>query len=250
MKLFKADLHTHTVLSPCGDIDMTPAFLVSKAKEKEYDIVGITDHNSTLQAREIKKSLNNELPLILCGAEITTSEEVHCLAFVDGEENLDALQSYLEEHLPKIPNNVDFFGYQLLVDAQENVIKEEEYLLISAINQTVNQVADFVHSLGGIFIPAHIDKKQNSIISQLGFVPFDLEFEALEFSKKCDIDTFISQNKYISKLNTSYIRSSDAHYPADYLGCHTSFYMEELSFDEIKKALKREDGRYVEVSKL
>lgn len=262
LKRYKADLHNHTVLSPCGDIEMTPRFIVESAREKAYDIIGVTDHNSTLQARIIRELVEKEYctsaimpsailprPYILCGAEITSKEEVHCLAFVDGEENLDALQAYLEKYLPKIPNNEELFGYQLLVNADEEVIKEEEFLLISAIDQSISQIEAFVHSLGGIFIPAHIDKMQNSVISQLGFIPFDLKFEALEFSKRCDVDAFLSANKYISKFKTSFIRSSDAHYPADFLGCETFFYMEDLSFMEIKKAFAADDGRSVEIVK-
>lgn len=244
---FKADLHNHTVLSPCGDIEMTPSFIISTATRKGYDIIGITDHNSTLQGREIKRIVGGGEPYILCGAEVTSKEEAHCLAFVDGEDNLNALQNYLEEHLPKIPNDVDVFGYQLLVNEDEEILKEEEYLLISAIGQTIEQIAAFVHSLDGIFIPAHIDKTQNSIISQLGFIPFDLQFDALEFSKRCDINSFLEKNKYITKFDTAFIRSSDAHYPEDFGQTNTYFNIEKRSFDEIKKALKREEGRFVEI---
>lgn len=244
---FKADLHNHTVLSPCGDIEMTPSFIISTAAKKGYDIIGITDHNSTLQGREIKRIVGGGEPYILCGAEVTSKEEAHCLAFVEGEDNLSALQSYLEEHLPKIPNDVDAFGYQLLVNEDEEVLAEEEWLLISAIDQTVEQISAFVHSMGGIFIPAHIDKMQNSIISQLGFIPFDLPFDALEFSRRCDINAFLEKNKYINKFGKSYIRSSDAHYPEDFGRTNTYFHMEKRSFEEIKMALRGENGRYVEI---
>ena len=47
MRLFKADLHIHTLLSPCGDLDMTPDEIVRLAKKCGLDIIGITDHNST-----------------------------------------------------------------------------------------------------------------------------------------------------------------------------------------------------------
>lgn len=244
---FKADLHNHTVLSPCGDLEMTPKFIISTAAKKGYDIIGITDHNTTLQGREIRRIVGGGEPYILCGAEVTSKEEAHCLVFVDGEDNLNILQKYLEDHLPKIPNNVDVFGYQLLVNEDEEVLKEEEFLLISAIDQTVDEIAAFAHSLGGVFIPAHIDKMQNSIISQLGFIPPDLPFDALEFSKRCDIESFLEKNKYIKKLNTSFIRSSDAHYPDDFGRCCTFFNMQNRTFDEIKRALHGEEGRFVEI---
>lgn len=226
---------------------MLPKFIIDTALEKGYDIIGVTDHNSTLEAREIKRIVGEGEPYILCGAEITTKEEVHCLAFVDGEENLEALQRFLDDNLPKIPNNEEFFGYQLLVGDDEEVIGEAPYLLISAIAKSVTEVEAFVHSLGGIFIPAHIDKMQNSIISQLGFVPEDLNFDALEISAKCDFEQFILKNRYILNYKPTFIRSSDAHYPEDFCRAVTFFNIARRSFEEIKMALKGMEGRSVEI---
>lgn len=249
MSIFSADLHNHTVLSPCGDIEMTPDYIIRTALKNGYDIIGITDHNSTLQGREIMKIAGDSNLYILCGAEITTKEEVHCLAFVDGEDKLNKLQNYLNEHLPKILNNPDIFGYQLVVDKNENVLYEEENLLISAINQSIEQVEKFIHSLDGIFIPAHIDKSKNSIISQLGFIPTNLKCDAFEFSKNCDINAFVEANKYLLKLNSNFIRSSDAHYTDDFATTLTYFNMEYCSFSEIKMALNGENGRFVKIIK-
>lgn len=241
MRTYKADLHNHTVLSPCGDIEMTPMFILSKAREKGYDIIGITDHNTTLQGREIRRIAGESGPYILCGAEITTKEEAHCLAFADSEDDLGKLQTYLEEHLPKIRNNTEYFGYQLLVNEHEEVLKEEEYLLISALDKSLEEIEKFVHSIGGIFIPAHVDKPRDSVISQLGFIPPDLKPDAIEFSKKCDVDEFVKQNGYLKKYTM--IRSSDAHYPDDFATAATFFEMEKISFEEIRMALRGENGR-------
>ncbi len=46
MKGFKADLHIHTCLSPCAEIDMSPLAVVNTAIEKGIDIIAVTDHNS------------------------------------------------------------------------------------------------------------------------------------------------------------------------------------------------------------
>ncbi len=241
MRTYKADLHNHTVLSPCGDIEMTPSFILSRAREKGYDIIGITDHNTTLQGREIRRISAQDGPYILCGAEITTREEAHCLAFADSEEALDKLQAFLEEHLPKIKNDTEFFGYQLLVNENEEVLKEEEYLLISALDRSLEEIERFVHSIGGIFIPAHVDKRRDSVISQLGFIPPDLKADAIEFSGRCDVNEFIKQNRYLKKYTA--IRSSDAHYPADFASAATFFEMEGITFEEIGMALRKESGR-------
>ncbi len=246
MNRFRADLHNHTLLSPCGDIEMTPGFIVRTALRKGYDIIGITDHNTTVQAREIRRMVGEGEPYILCGAEITTREEVHCLAFADSGESLDALQNFLDDSLPKIPNDEEVFGYQLAVNGAEDVIYEAPYLLISAIDRSIEEVAAFVASIGGIFIPAHIDKPQNSVISQLGFVPPDLPFDALEISARCDLDGLLARNPYLKKLGPAFIRSSDAHYPEDFCRAVTCFNMPCRDFEEIRKALHGEDGRSVE----
>ena len=235
--MIRADLHVHTVLSPCGDIEMTPSFIIARAKERGISVVGIADHNSTLQCAEIKRIGEREGVFVLTGAEITTKEEVHVLAFVDGDENLSKLQGFLEENLPKIENNVDFFGYQLIVNEEEEVLGEVEYLLISAIDKSINEIEEFVHSLGGIFIPAHIDKKQNSIMSQLGFVPFDLNYDALELSGKITVEDFLANNPYLNK--TRFIHSSDAHDPDDFGFIYSKLDVEgEISFQAIKESLK------------
>ena len=55
MQSFKADLHIHTVLSPCGDLEMSPTNIIAKAKELGLDCIGITDHNCTLHTKLAKR---------------------------------------------------------------------------------------------------------------------------------------------------------------------------------------------------
>ena len=38
------DLHLHSCLSPCGDMDMTPNNLVNMAKILGLDVIALTDH--------------------------------------------------------------------------------------------------------------------------------------------------------------------------------------------------------------
>lgn len=232
----KADLHIHTLLSPCGDIEMTPLNVVKKGLERGLSVIGITDHNSTLQCEEVLKIASREGLYVLCGAEITTREEVHVLGFVDGTEKLKLLQNYLKKHLPSHPNNPDIFGYQLVVNENEEVLYQEDNLLIGAIDQSIEEVEMFIRSLNGIFIPAHFDKKQNSVMSQLGFMPFDLVPDAIELSPSTEIESFLNKNRYLSKFRL--IHSSDAHYTDDIGKVYTELSINELSFGAIKSALK------------
>ena len=53
----RADLHIHTVLSPCGDLEMSPENILHFAQIQGLNMIGITDHNSTRQARKVYSSL-------------------------------------------------------------------------------------------------------------------------------------------------------------------------------------------------
>jgi PHP family Zn ribbon phosphoesterase len=245
MKKYRADLHIHTVLSPCGDLEMSPVNIVQKAKERSLNILGISDHNSTLHAPLIKKLAAKEGILVLMGAEVTTKEEVHCLCFFEDEEKLNVFQLYLNEHMSSIQNDPDKFGYQVVVNEEEEIVKEIDCLLISAINQSIEQVEQKVHELKGLFIPAHINKSVNSLLAQLGFLPLDLKVDALEISQHITKEEFLKKNKYLSKY--TFIQSSDAHYIDNIGNVFTEFYLEELSFDEVRRALKGE--RKIAISK-
>ncbi|HKJ42726.1 MAG TPA: PHP domain-containing protein, partial [Sunxiuqinia sp.] len=55
MKAYRADLHIHSILSPCADLDMSPDRIVQFAIERGLDMIAVTDHNSTRQCAMVKK---------------------------------------------------------------------------------------------------------------------------------------------------------------------------------------------------
>ncbi|MFW5708427.1 MAG: PHP domain-containing protein [Bacteroidota bacterium] len=241
MQQYKADLHIHTLLSPCGDLEMSPANVVEAAALKNIKILGIADHNSTKHAPLIKKLAEKSGIFTLCGAEVTTREEVHCLAFFETLENLDDFQQYLDNHITKIKNDPKYFGYQVVVDEDEMIVEQIDHLLISALNQSLDQVEQKIHSLNGLFIPAHIDRPKYSLTSQLGFVPPGIKADALEISKHTTVDQMLTKFPYLKDY--TFISNSDAHMP-DQLGTNcTLFHLQDLSFAEIRMALKGEKGR-------
>ncbi|MFA5533725.1 MAG: PHP domain-containing protein [Mariniphaga sp.] len=244
MKKFKADLHIHTVLSPCADLEMTPQKIVKKARGRGLDIIGITDHNSTRNALLVKNVAQKEGIFTLTGVEVTTREEVHCLAFFEQENQLLLFQKFLEENLTKIPNLNGHFGYQPVIDEQENIIELIPFFLPAALKSSIQQVHKVVRELDGLFIPAHIDRQANSILTQLGFIPEDLSYDALELSRN-------GSEKHVEKQygfpdNTCFIHSSDAHYLEQIGDICTVFYIKDMSFPEIKKALHKKECRFVE----
>ena len=243
MREFKADLHVHTVLSPCGDLDMSPSAIVYEAAMKRIDRLGITDHNSTRHAPLVKRLAAKKGIFVMCGAEVTTKEEIHCLTFFEMDESLKEFQQYLEKHIIRIKNNPKYFGYQVVVDEYDMVIEEVDTWLVSALDQTIDQVGEEVHRLGGLFIPAHIDRPSYSLISQLGFVPPGLAADAFEITGKTSKAKMVEQFPYLEKY--AFICSSDAHHPGQIGQRSTTLSMESACFDEISLALKGEQGRSV-----
>ncbi len=234
MPLFKADLHIHTCLSPCGDLEMSPRNIVRTARDKGLDIIAVTDHNSTRNVRPCVE-IGRELGLfVVPGCEVNTQEEVHCLCYFPDLKALDRFQQYLDEKIPDIKNDPGLFGFQVAVDVNDVILYEEVKSLYTGIRDDLESVQQKVHSLGGIFVPAHIDRMKNGIYGQLGFIPFDLSYDALEVSKRTDPEVFLRQHPELATKKI--LRSSDAHFLSHIASMHTDFYMDELNWESFKMA--------------
>jgi hypothetical protein len=236
MNLVRVDWHIHTTLSPCGSLAMDAGTILQKARERGLDVIGITDHNSTRQGRLIKTENPGNGPVILTGAEVTTREEIHCLAFFDDFLTLDEFQEYLDRHLPGIKNNPDYFGDQVVVNRKGEIVYQEDKLLISALDRSLNEVAGFVGELGGIFIPAHVNRPSYSILSQLGFIPEGLRADALEWVPEPGGDTGLCQRIQSSGYQAVY--SSDAHHPSQIGQRYSELALDVATFDTIRQALR------------
>ena len=243
MPLFKADMHIHSVLSPCGDLAMSPKNIVHAALMNKIDIIAITDHNSTKMCRVVHKVASEYGITVIPGVEVTTKEEVHCLAYFHNFEQADNFQAYLEANLPFFQNNVDFFGYQVVVDENDNILEEVETLLINGLSASIDEVEQKVHELGGVFVPAHINKAKNSIISQLGFIPLDLKIDALELSKFTNPEKFTTTNPLYSKY--TYTQNSDAHFIENIGDVYTIFELDNPTLNEIVDAFQGKNNRKI-----
>lgn len=245
MNQYRADLHIHTVLSPCADLEMSPLNIVNRAKEKGLQIIGITDHNSTKNALLVKKLAQKAGIFVLTGAEVTTKEEVHCLVFFEFENQLKQFQQYLDEKILFIPNPDGHFGYQPVVDENENIVELISNYLPAALKSSINEIQKEVEKLNGIFIPAHVDRPANGIFSQLGFIPPGLKCDALGISRNSSEKHVLKHNFIPDKM--TFICNSDAHYLNQIGEIYTVFNMEKLTFQEIKMALNRKDERFVQL---
>lgn len=244
MTPFKADLHIHTVLSPCGDLEMSPSAIVQRALARGLDMIAISDHNTTRQVKVTQKIGRDNGLFVLGGVEVTSQEEAHCLAYFENDAQLDEFQEFLDEHLPPIPNDEDRFGYQLIVDENDEIVGEEEYHLLNGIDVDIDGIYEEVHRIGGLFVPAHVNKGTTSLTSQLGFVPPDLKADGLEINRFTTKEEMLKKFAYLKRFN--FITDSDAHFIDNIGDVYNVLYMEHRTFDEFRKALKGEDGRYID----
>ncbi|MCR4659787.1 MAG: PHP domain-containing protein [Bacteroidales bacterium] len=244
MAPFKADLHIHTVLSPCGDLEMSPTAIVERAMARGLDMIAITDHNTTRQVKTTQKVGRDRGLFVLGGVEITSQEEAHCLAYFEADDQLDEFQQFLDQHLPPIPNDEDRFGYQLIVDENDEITGEEQYHLLNALDVDIDGLYDEVHRIGGLFVPAHINKGTTSLMSQLGFVPPDLKADGLEINFRTTRDEILKKFAYLKRFN--FITDSDAHFIDNVGDVYNVCYLEHRTFAEFGMALRGDEGRYID----
>ena len=117
-------------------------------------------------------------------------------------------------HLPDIKNRPEIFGKQLKMDEDDNVVGVEEKLLISPTTLTIESLFDLVLSVKGLFIPAHVDRHSYSVLTNLGFVPDNLDIKHIEMSKKLGcIEDYLNSRPDLKQYKI--FRNSDAHYLED-----------------------------------
>lgn len=240
---YPADLHIHTCLSPCASDEMIPVNILNMAALIGTKILGICDHNSAGNIEAVLKAARDYDILVIPGIEVQSAEEVHLVCLFETINQLLQFQEFIYDALPPINNNPQFFGHQWLVDDRGNLLGEETRMLLTSASLTVDEVAQKVHELQGLIIPAHVDRRHFSIIGQLGFIPENLKIDAVEFSRAISLAEFKSTFK--SLTNNPLITSSDAHSLQEMVYQKTYFLLEELNFKEIILALRGLEGRKV-----
>ncbi|MCF8045251.1 MAG: PHP domain-containing protein [Desulfarculaceae bacterium] len=236
----KADLHIHTCLSPCGDWGMTPVKIIKAAQSEKLDIIAVCDHNSAENAGAVVRAARQTGVAVVAGMEICTREEVHLLALfkfpADARKMGDMIHRGLSEK-----NYPDLFGYQVIADENDMVSGQEEKLLISASQLSLDEAVRNIHSRDGIAIAAHVDRPVYSIISQLGFIPDHLPLDGIEISRHALGKTWI--HKFLDNTGLPCILSSDAHFLQDIATGYTVFDMRDTSFESMRNALSNKKFR-------
>jgi len=177
--MIRTDLHLHSCLSPCADEEMDPFDVVRMAKLIGIDLVALTDHNSSKNCRAAELAAKECGIGFIPGAEITTSEEIHCICLFPTVAQALSFHKYLDRLRPRIKNKPDIFGHQLIV-YPDGTIEEEKYLLFPAIDISILKLPGVVKKYGGLFWPAHVDRGMNSLLTILGSWPEELQADAVE----------------------------------------------------------------------
>jgi len=242
LKVFNCDLHIHTCLSPCAELDMHPQALVERALSAGIDILAICDHNSSENVPYVINAARGKNIKIFPGMEITTSEEVHLIALFDSMQDLARLQEIIYQHLDG-KNDEDLFGVQAIVNENGEVEGISDKLLIGATDLSLNDIINNVHEQSGLAIASHIDRESFSVLSQLGFIDKSINFDALEISALTGIQQ--GRIKYPELSEFSFITSSDAHFIKDIGTSQTQIMLEEPTIRELKMAFAGQNGRRV-----
>ena len=174
------DLHVHSCLSPCADDDMTPANIAGFAKLNGIDLLAVTDHNAAENLPAVHAACEAYGVRLLPGIETNTAEEIHLLTYFPTVEAALEMSRILYESLLDIPYDSAIWGKQLIMNENDQVISERSKLLTSASAFDIYEMKQICEELGGIAIPAHVDKDSYSLLAVLGFAPEDLPFPAYE----------------------------------------------------------------------
>ena len=205
------DLHMHSCLSPCADNDMTPNNMLNMGVIKGLDLMALTDHNTTANLASFAK-VAEMLPVeFVCGCELQTSEEVHVVALFRELEEALAFQPWIDAHMPIMKNDPQFFGDQRLVNEVDEVAHCKDELLLVSLDTSVEETIAGIHEHNGKAILAHVCDKANSINSQLGFIPPDLEYDGLEVMSMAERVEISEKQPWLSMRKTQWFIDSDAH---------------------------------------
>jgi 3',5'-nucleoside bisphosphate phosphatase len=241
-----ADMHIHTALSPCAERDMSPPAIAREARRKGLGVIAVCDHNTCGNAAAVGRAAAGD-PLVIPGMEITTVEEVHVLGLFPDAGAAQAAAAAVRDGLPPWKAftawgapDMERRPAQELMDADGAVTGIEERMLASASGLDLTQAISLIREHGGLAIAAHVDRRSFSVFGQLGFLPPDARFDALEISAA---GAARGRAAAFTCHGIPLVSSSDSHFLSDIgAGC-TLLEVEEPCFAEIARALCGAGGR-------
>ena len=237
MKSINADVHLHTCLSPCADLTQSPKRVVERAFEVGLNLIFITDHNSIANAvAAIKAAEKFESLRVYPGMEITTREEAHVLSLFENLTDAGRMLETTDKYLPDayFEKEID---EQIIANELDEIDGFYRKSLFSAVDLSIEEIIDLIHKNNGIAIAAHIDRQSFSVLSQLGSIPFNCKFDALEISPNMQYEEAVSiYEGYSDKYK--FVKGSDSHSLNTIGNAFTKFAGKENNFESFLKYMK------------
>lgn len=221
------DLHIHSCLSACAENDMTPNNIVNMAKLKGLDLIAVTDHNSAKNLPAIHKVATQAGLQLLYGVEVCSSEEVHVLVYFKALDQVKKFDDWLSQNYLPMRNHPNFYGDQLIMNEQDEVIATYLPCLSIALSQPITSIVQMAKQHQGACVYAHALHKRNGIINQLGLIDQDDPIDGIEVMNLADKDILIQQFPYLK--DKVWLYNSDAHQLQDILEPVSSLSSEALN---------------------
>ena len=125
LRSVRVDLHLHTVVSACAEIEMIPPLIAKRAAELEIEMLAVTDHNTVDNAAAVARAAEQYGICVLPGMELQTREEAHMMCLFPDLDSALAWQEIVYERLPNVANRPDVFGAQYVVDETGDYVRVE-----------------------------------------------------------------------------------------------------------------------------
>jgi PHP family Zn ribbon phosphoesterase len=221
---------------------MSPPAIVRAASRAGLNLIAICDHNAAANAAAVQQAAVGVVgaPVVIAGMEITTAEEIHILGLFPSAEAALAVEAAVQATLPRADRSYyRRFGRQELMDAAGAVIGLCPAMLAASTSFDLPAAIALVKRHDGLAVACHVDRPSFSVTSQLGFIPPDAGFDAIETSPQAleaRIESFRS-------LRLPMIFSSDSHYPSQIGGVKMAMAIDEPSFDEVRRAFEEGPSR-------
>lgn len=226
---------------------MIPPLIVQEALERNIDIIAITDHNASANVQAVQKAALGSPLKVLAGMEVQSREDVHLLCLFENFETLAIWQSAVDSALPEMENNAEFFGEQFVVDENGDFIRREPRLLLTSTHFSIDEIFERVNTLGGLVIPAHVNRSSYGLFPTLGLLSDQWPILALEISRHLTPEKAVAT--YPALKGIPLIQSGDVHQLDQFLGV-TIFTLAEPTLAEIRMAFKNENQRNVSIEQL
>jgi len=200
---------------------MSPAAIVRRAREVGLGLIAITDHNSMENSFQAAALAERSGLGFFFGMEAQTREDVHFICLFAERKPAERFFERIYALLPDVRNNPDFFGDQVVVDEEENVLRFEPKLLLNALDLSITGLLEEVGREGGRVIPSHVESDPFGLLPTLGSIPEELAGCLLELSYQADPQKIIALYPELHRF--SLIGNSDAHSLAEVGRCWTEF---------------------------